>query len=221
MVIAGAAGAGFYGFEHYRLEQVARQQIAEDLKKCEGDNLQFDEKLRNSKAELARTSVDVRSNRRRFTQNAEEAEDLAKQLRTIVGEDRSDVEVGEAHLTLRIADAALFKTGTATLSAEGTKILDKIGELLAERRERDILVEGHTSDQPVSEVAKGYDTNWEFTSARALSVVRYFHDEVGIDPDRLSGSAMAEYRPVSRNSKAKNRRVDLVLMPRELRRVED
>ncbi len=57
-------------------------------------------------------------------------------------------------------------------------------------------------------------TNWELSAARALTVVHYLQDEVKIDPTRLAAVAFGQYRPVSR-VKAKNRRIEIVLYPRE------
>ncbi|WAS91621.1 OmpA/MotB family protein [Nannocystis punicea] len=56
-------------------------------------------------------------------------------------------------------------------------------------------------------------TNWELSAARALTVVHYLQDEAKIDPSRLAAVAFGQYRPSSK-SKAKNRRIEIVLYPR-------
>ncbi len=56
-------------------------------------------------------------------------------------------------------------------------------------------------------------TNWELSAARALTVVHYLQDEAKIDPTRLAAVAFGQYRPVSK-TKAKNRRIEIVLYPR-------
>lgn len=56
-------------------------------------------------------------------------------------------------------------------------------------------------------------TNWELSAARALTVVHYLQDEAKVDPTRLAAVAFGQYRPVSK-SKAKNRRIEIVLYPR-------
>jgi chemotaxis protein MotB len=56
-------------------------------------------------------------------------------------------------------------------------------------------------------------TNWELSAARALTVVHYLQDEAKLDPTRLAAVAFGEYRPVSK-TKAKNRRIEIVLYPR-------
>jgi chemotaxis protein MotB len=56
-------------------------------------------------------------------------------------------------------------------------------------------------------------TNWELSAARALTVVHFLQDEAKLEPSRLAAVAFGQYRPVSK-SKAKNRRIEIVLYPR-------
>jgi chemotaxis protein MotB len=56
-------------------------------------------------------------------------------------------------------------------------------------------------------------TNWELSAARALTVVHFLQDDAKLDPTRLAAVAFGEYRPVSK-TKAKNRRIEIVLYPR-------
>ncbi len=221
LVLAAGAGLAFYGLERYRLLGAELDSARDDLAALKGDVGRAEKEKLSIQSKLGRAEVDLRDNRERFSQYAEEADEIKKKLGSIVGSDRSDVRVNESGIVLEIADSALFSPGTAKLSTEGKQALDKIGSMLVEMRERDVLVEGHTSDEPVRDVAKGFDTNWEFAAARATAVVRYFHDQVGLDPERLASASHAEYRPISRTSKTKNRRIDLVLVPKALQRIQD
>jgi chemotaxis protein MotB len=56
-------------------------------------------------------------------------------------------------------------------------------------------------------------TNWELSAARALTVVHYLQDDAKLEPTRLAAVAFGQYRPVSK-TKAKNRRIEIVLYPR-------
>jgi len=62
-----------------------------------------------------------------------------------------------------------------------------------------------------------FPTNWELSTARATTIVRYLVDQDGYAPSRLSATGYAEFRPVGDNATAEgrgqNRRVDLVLLP--------
>ncbi len=64
-----------------------------------------------------------------------------------------------------------------------------------------------------SDAVLPFITNWELSAARALTVVHYLQDEAKLDPTRLAAVAFGQYRPSSK-SKAKNRRIEIVLYPR-------
>ncbi|MDC0672601.1 OmpA/MotB family protein [Nannocystis radixulma] len=64
-----------------------------------------------------------------------------------------------------------------------------------------------------SDAVLPFITNWELSAARALTVVHYLQDEAKVDPSRLAAVAFGQYRPNSK-SKAKNRRIEIVLYPR-------
>ena len=219
LVVVAAGGLGFYGVERYRLVEDELKNSQEEFAALKDDRKNIDKDLRGAKAELDRASVDTRTNQGRFKQSVEEADELGVQLAEIVGKERSKVEVDGSRLIFHIDDVALFTPGTAKLSAKGTAAMDKIGEILAGMRERDVYVEGHTSEDPVRDVAKGFETNWEYSSAQAVAIIRHLHDNVGIPPERLAAGSYAEFRPASRSDKLKNRRIEIVLTPKGLQRV--
>lgn len=221
LTLAAGAGIAFYGMENFRLQDQELNAAKDELAAIKGDVGRAEQEKLNLQSKLGRAEVNLKDNRQRFSQYAEEADDIKKKLAGVFGGDRSDVRVADDRIVLQIADSALFAEGSTKLSASGKKALDELGSMFVEMRERDIQVEAHTSDKPVSEVAKGFETNWEFAAARATAVVRHLHDEVGVDPDRLASVSFAEYRPISRTSPAKNRRIDIVLKPKSLQRVED
>lgn len=64
-----------------------------------------------------------------------------------------------------------------------------------------------------SDAVLPFITNWELSAARALTVVHYLQDEAKVDPSRLAAVAFGQYRPSSK-SRAKNRRIEIVLYPR-------
>ena len=122
-------------------------------------------------------------------------------------------------LTLNLVDAILFDTGKAEVKPGGIAVLRKIVSVLRDEREKAIRIEGHTDNVPVTgTLVKTYPTNWELSAARAINVTRYLQEQ-GIDPGILSAVAYGEHKPVAGNStpegKAKNRRIEIILVPRE------
>ena len=69
-----------------------------------------------------------------------------------------------------------------------------------------------------------YESNWELSVARAISVLRYIQRDSGIKGDQLEAVGYAEFRPKVKNdspkNRALNRRVDIVFLskkpPRDL-----
>lgn len=122
-------------------------------------------------------------------------------------------------LTLNMVDAILFDIGKAEVKPEGIAVLRKIVSILRDEREKAIRIEGHTDNVPIAgTLAKTYPTNWELSAARAINVTRYLQEQ-GIDPGFLSAVAYGEHKPVADNStpegKARNRRIEIILVPRE------
>ncbi|GGL53768.1 OmpA family protein [Wenxinia marina] len=120
-----------------------------------------------------------------------------------------------------IASGQLFQEGGATLSASGEAALDEVATALRTATddvgEWTLRVDGHTDDVPVSD-DNPFGSNWALSQARALSVVQYLSDEAGIPPDRLAANGYGQYRPLvvpeNADARARNRRIELVLMRR-------
>ncbi|MEM7320269.1 MAG: peptidoglycan -binding protein, partial [Pseudomonadota bacterium] len=118
----------------------------------------------------------------------------------------------------------LFDTGSANLSVEGQIEIGKVAQILrAVAREIPpeinwvIRVDGHTDNTPLFSTGK-YSDNWELSQGRALSVVRYLVDFLGIPPNRLSANGFGEFQPVNTadtpEARAQNRRIELKLTER-------
>ncbi|CAN2040746.1 chemotaxis protein MotB [Candidatus Magnetomoraceae bacterium gMMP-15] len=123
---------------------------------------------------------------------------------------------------ITFSDKILFDVGSDVLKSEGKAILKKIAiilNMLKERRAFDeIQIRGHTDDQPMKSRWAKFSTNWELSSARATSVVRFFVDECGFKPHKgllLSAQGYSEYDYIKENtddeSRALNRRIEIVI----------
>jgi len=110
----------------------------------------------------------------------------------------------------------LFDSGKAKVKQDATPILDKVARILNENvADLDVGIEGHTDNVPIK--SSGWKTNWELSTARALSVLHYLSDNKGVSASRLSAIGYGEYRPVASNGTSygrhKNRRVEIVILP--------
>jgi len=112
---------------------------------------------------------------------------------------------------IAIEDRVLFAAGRVTLRDEAQRTLGSIvSTLLGEYGDKDIIVFGHTDDQPIQK--SGWDDNWQLSTERALAVTRYLAQH-GVGTARLVAAGCGEYRPrVPNNSepnRTANRRVEI------------
>ncbi len=132
-----------------------------------------------------------------------------------------EAEITERGLVIHIMESALFKPGGAKLSNSALRILDLVASEL-DSIPNHVRVEGHTDNSPIA--TGKYPSNWELSSARATEVVRYFINAHGLSGRRISALGYGQYRPIRPNNtpenRAKNRRVDVVVLTNSLSRKE-
>lgn len=113
----------------------------------------------------------------------------------------------------------LFPPGQANLSNEGRGEVSKVANILRSIAsdipngiDWVIRVDGHTDNVPLSGLGEFAD-NWELSQARALSVVKYMVNFLGISPSRLAANGFGQYQPVNTEdsdaARAQNRRIEL------------
>lgn len=114
-------------------------------------------------------------------------------------------------VSFRISNDVLFNSGDSVLEPKGFDELKKVVPFLLDSEYR-ITVTGHTDNIPISTAR--FPSNWELSSARAGSVVRYFESQ-GVSSKRLVATGHADTRPLTDNDTAEgrsqNRRVELIL----------
>lgn len=130
--------------------------------------------------------------------------DLTRQL---------EITLTEEGLAMRLADKILFELGSVGIAPEARPLLDKIGSILARTR-LSARIEGHTDNLPIA--TERYPSNWELSTARAVSVLRYLLAGFAIPSQRLSAAGYGEYQPLvsndSEENRSRNRRVEIFLM---------
>lgn len=127
-----------------------------------------------------------------------------------------EITIEERGVVISIKDNLLFASGSANILSRDTVI--KIGKMLKLYMPyKQIHIEGHTDSDPIK--TERFPDNMELSTARANSVLRILKDTAGIDPKYLSSTGYGEFRPKNPNTtsqnKAKNRRVDIVIIKDE------
>jgi chemotaxis protein MotB len=112
-----------------------------------------------------------------------------------------------------VTDQVLFDEGDATVQTAGTVILDVVVDALLEMP-NNVVIEGHTDSRPIS--TPRFPSNWELSTARATSVLRYLVEQRGFPTSRVAAAGYAATHPVVPETDAaalaKNRRVEIVVL---------
>ena len=125
-----------------------------------------------------------------------------------------EARISRRGLVVRLlTDDVLFDSGDARLKPQAGPLLTAIGHLLSTEVRRPTVVEGHTDSVPISGGGQ-YPSNWELSTARATSVVRFLIAH-GAHAGRLSAAGYAATKPIASNStdsgRHRNRRVEIVV----------
>jgi chemotaxis protein MotB len=132
------------------------------------------------------------------------------------------VRITDRGLVLTVSAEKMFVSGSDALSPEGKSLLDKVFDICkTEFPTNYIYIEGHTDNQSLAVFE--WKSDRDFSFARALSVVRYFTNNKGMDPLRLSASGFGQYRPKATNDTKEgrrlNRRIEIVISQQRLRHI--
>jgi chemotaxis protein MotB len=115
-------------------------------------------------------------------------------------------------IIIQIRGAILFPSSQARLNTTAGPVFDEVAKVFEKYPEYSINIKGHTDNRPINSAI--YPSNWELSTARAASVLRWFVER-GIDPHRMTASGYADYMPIASNDtpedRARNRRVEFVL----------
>ncbi|RKY07709.1 MAG: hypothetical protein DRP56_05265 [Planctomycetota bacterium] len=153
---------------------------------------------------------------------SQELEALKKQLQQ--GKSASDatgfkgdvkVDQNAGTITVTLPNSILFSSGKATLKSSTNSDLDHIYGVLRQRYSgKKVDVVGHTDTDPIRRTKNLWKDNWDLSSGRALTVLRYMVGK-GVSPKDIRGVACGQSRPIASNAnaagKAKNRRVEIVV----------
>jgi len=108
----------------------------------------------------------------------------------------------------------LFNSGSWAVGSEGKKAVEQLASVLAENKDINVLIEGHTDDVPYTGAT--LIDNWDLSVKRATAIVRILENK-GVNPTQITAAGRSEFVPVDSNKntegKAKNRRIEIILAP--------
>ncbi|MCX7804355.1 MAG: OmpA family protein [Planctomycetota bacterium] len=129
----------------------------------------------------------------------------------------------EGFIKITVADRVLFESGEAKLRDSSHRVLAAVSKVLKDKYPANVVrVEGHTDSDPIKQ-SKWRD-NMDLSLARARAVYDHLVKS-GLDAGRMYVSGYGEHQPVAPNTtaanKAKNRRVEIVIMPKDVKVVKE
>lgn len=179
------------------------------------------ERLKAEEAERARLEQERAAKEAEIQRLTQTHADLTKSLKAEIAKGDIKIKQVRDRLTINMVDRVLFDSGQAKVKPAGLKVLKQVSKILKKVTDKQIRIEGHTDNVPISMRLKGrVPTNWELSTARATIVVRYLIEEGSVDPANLSAVGYADTRPIAGNDteegRTANRRIEIVLYPKDL-----
>jgi chemotaxis protein MotB len=203
-----------------------KKELEKDLSSSKGESQQRISELRQKVGSLETENGRLKEEIAGLQKAKEEVQKASQTYEQLLDKMKSEISQGQVtiselkgKLTVNLVDAILFDSGKAEVKEDGLAVLQKVVDILKTVKDKAIRIEGHTDNVPIrGALANRYATNWELSAARAINVTRFLQKQ-GLDPMILTAAAYGEHKPVSPNDseegKAKNRRIEIVLVAKE------
>jgi chemotaxis protein MotB len=131
--------------------------------------------------------------------------------------DKLDTALTDEGLLVTIRDNVLFQSGSADVRTGDKHIAKEISDLLVMDPARSIVISGHSDNVPIKTYQ--YDSNWDLSVMRAVNFMKIMLENKKLQPQWFSAKGYGEFKPVASNGtdegRAKNRRVEILIMPRK------
>ena len=125
-----------------------------------------------------------------------------------------DIRNGKVYVSL--PEKLLFKSGSTVVDPKGRRALQKLSDVLTQKGDINVVVEGHTDDVPVARGFNGMQDNWDLSVLRATEITRILLS-MGVAPDKVTPSGRSKYLPAAQGTTAaarqQNRRTEIILSP--------
>jgi len=195
---------------------------ANDLaKQLSGREQDLNERLKAEAAEKARLEKERAAKEAEIQRLTQTHAELTKSLEAEIAKGDIKIKQVRDRLTINMVDRVLFDSGQSQVKPAGLQVLKQVSDILKKVTDKQIRIEGHTDNVPIGVKLRGrFPTNWELSTGRATSVVRYLIEEGGVDRANLLAVGYADTRPLVGNDteegRTANRRIEIALYPKDL-----
>lgn len=169
--------------------------------------------------EAAKATAQSEAQKKLREQDMQELRQLKRNMDSYITRNKLNLSLKttltERGLMLTILDNALFESGKADVKKEAVDLAKEISKLLISKPPREIMVSGHTDNEPISN--SEFSSNWDLSSQRAVNFMEILIKNKQLQPEKFSAVGNGEFHPVADNKtkegKAKNRRVEVLILP--------
>jgi len=201
-------------------EFAAAQKDAANSKKLYADEQQktaaLEKKVADLQAQndaLTKSTTQLTEEKGQLEAKSKQYEELEKSLNQQIQSGQVEVSELKGKMTVKLKDRVVFSSGSAAINKQGREALDAVANAFHDLQGKNVVVAGYTDNVPVA--GKGaFKDNWDLSTARAVSVVRYLQSK-GVEPKILGAAGFSEYRPLAANDtaegKSQNRRIEIAL----------
>lgn len=210
--------------QRVKTEEAEKARLAKEQSQLAAALEQERERVKAEEAEKARLEHERAAKEAEIAKLNRTQEELSKSLQDEIAKGNITIQQVRDQLTINMVDRVLFDSGQAQVKPAGIKVLKQVSDVLKNVSDKQIRIEGHTDNVPIStKLQDKFKSNWELSTTRATTVVRYLTDQGGVDRHALSAVGYADTKPIASNDKesgrSANRRIEIVLYPRDLSKI--
>ncbi len=193
------------------------EELTLSLGKAQSVIRQKDSTIGRLRLDLGLTQAMVREKENTISDLDKTRRKIETSLKEQIAQKEVKIEEIEGKLRVTFLDKILFDSGSTKIKDRGKEVLLNLAESFGADTDKTIVVEGHTDDVEIGyPLRERFPSNWELSTARAASVVRFLQKNANISPERLTASGFSFYRPVVPNdtdTRSQNRRIEIILVP--------
>jgi chemotaxis protein MotB len=139
--------------------------------------------------------------------------ELSRVLADAIAAGRLEVIEDSRGLVVSLPESATFAPASTEVTEGALELIARVASAV-QPFGHSLRIEGHTDNVPIR--TRTFQSNWELSTARASTVIRFLIERLAFDPRRLSAAGYGEFHPRASNdspeSRARNRRVDIVIL---------
>ena len=139
---------------------------------------------------------------------------LSMQLADEIENGLAEIERQGDQVIVRLNEQGAFPSGGTVIPQEGIAMLKSVSTVILENK-GEIVISGHTDNQPVGPGNSAFPSNWDLSVGRAAAVANVLNQQMKVPRSRLSVQGFADTKPLVNNdssaNRSKNRRIEIIM----------